>query len=172
MKDRIFVAWQDENKCEPSFSVVDYNDFIDKKIDDVRKGTDSASSPFYTVNGTSNLNQFKTIDVNLVTKIIRESPTKHCNLDPIPTWLVKDCVSLLTPYITRVANHSVVEGCFLKVFSDLIDAMDSDRLMLQSLLDLSAMFDTVDHDILRLRMSKSFRVTGKSMQWFNSYLTD
>ena len=111
-EDRKCVAWQDENKCDPSLSAVDYHDFIEKKIDDIRKETDSASVPAYTVHGTSNLNKFKTVDVDLVTKIIGESPTKHFNVDPIPTWLVKDCVSLLAPYIKCVVNHSVVEGCF------------------------------------------------------------
>ena len=235
-----------KTKCEPSFSAVHLNDFIDKKIDDIRKGTDSASAPFYTVHSTSNLKQFKKVDVDLVTKIIRESSTKHCNLDPIPTWLVKDCASLLAPYITRVVNHSVIEDSFpfqlkhatisplikkfglddtilssyrpvsnlpflsnvlerviqrqtiayldennllpdaqsayrrghstetalLKVFSDLIAAMDNGRLVLLSVLDLSAAFDTVDHDILHQRMSTLFGITGKSLQWFHSYLKD
>ena len=107
-----FIAWRDKNKCEPSFSAVDYHDFIDKKIDDIRKETDSASAPSYAVHGTSNLNQFKTVDVDLVTKTIREFPTKYCNLDPIPTWLVKDCASLLAPYITHIVNHSVIDDSF------------------------------------------------------------
>ena len=81
MVDRKFVAWRDEN----NISAVNYHNFIEKIIGDIRKGTDPASVPSYTVYGTLNLNQFKTVDVDLVTKIIRESPTKHCNLDPIPT---------------------------------------------------------------------------------------
>ena len=68
-------------------------------------------------------------------------------------------------------GHST-ETALLKVFSDLIDAMDSGRLVLLSLLDLSATFDTLDHDILRQRMSASFGITGKSLQWYDSYLKD
>ena len=34
-----------KTKCHSSFSVVDYHDFVDKKIDDIRKVTDSASAP-------------------------------------------------------------------------------------------------------------------------------
>ena len=50
--------------------------------------------------------------------------------------------------------------------------MSSGRLVLLSLLDLSAACDTVDQRILRQRMSTSFGITGKSLQWFDSYLKD
>ena len=60
-----------KTKCASSFSAVDYHDFVVKKIDDMRKVTDSASASSYTVHCTSNLNQFKTVDVDIVTKIIR-----------------------------------------------------------------------------------------------------
>ena len=102
MEDCNSLLRETKTKCDPSFSAIDYHDFIYKKLDDIRKGTDAASAPSYTVHGISNLNQFKTVDVDLVTRTIRESPTKHRNLDPIPTWLVKYCASLLAPYITRV----------------------------------------------------------------------
>ena len=61
-------------------------------------------------------------------------------------------------------GHST-ERALLKVFSDPIDAMGSSRLVFLSQLDLSAAFDTVDRDILRQRMSRSFGITGKSLQW-------
>src|SRR5258706_5267816 len=35
---------------------------------------------------------------------------KQCSLDPIPTWLLKDCADLLAPYITRVINSSLCTG--------------------------------------------------------------
>ena len=60
----------------------------------------------------------------------------------------------------------------MKVFSDIIDAIDKGKLALLSLLDLSAAFDTVDHHILRQRMQRSFGVDGIAIQWFDSYLTE
>ena len=39
-------------------------------------------------------------------------------------------------------------------------------------LDLSAAFDTVDHDTLLGRLENRFGITGKALSWLTSYLTD
>ena len=40
------------------------------------------------------------------------------------------------------------------------------------LLDLTAAFDTVDHDLLMLRLERQFGFRGVVLQWFRSYLSD
>ena len=45
-----------------------------------------------------------------ILKLIKASPTKSCNLDPIPTWLLKDYVEVLVSAITTIVNLSVTNG--------------------------------------------------------------
>jgi len=39
-----------------------------------------------------------------------QSPTKSCAIDPIPTFLLKELVDPLLPYITAMINASLREG--------------------------------------------------------------
>ena len=42
-----------------------------------------------------------------VRKLILASPTKSCSSDPIPTFLLKDCIEQLLPAITAIINASL-----------------------------------------------------------------
>ncbi len=44
--------------------------------------------------------------------------------------------------------------------------------MVQILLDLTAVFDTVDHNVLIGRLKHLIGITGTALQWFKSYLKD
>ena len=41
---------------------------------------------------------------------------KTCQLDPVPTWLVKDVGQLLSPFIALLFNKSLASGIFLSEF--------------------------------------------------------
>jgi hypothetical protein len=58
------------------------------------------------------------------------------------------------------------------VTNDLLRAVDDHGEAVLVLLDLSAAFDTVDHQILLRRLNARYGVTGKAHQWFASYLKD
>ena len=68
------------------------------------------------------------------------------------------------------AFHST-ETVLADVLSDILLAIDSGNLSLLSLLDLSAAFDTVDHDILLQRLHLSFGMSSTALEWMTSYLT-
>ena len=59
----------------------------------------------------------------------------------------------------------------LRVVNDLLQASDSGHVSILSLLDLSAAFDTVDHNILSTRLRRTFGYSGTVLDWFISYLS-
>ncbi len=69
------------------------------------------------------------------------------------------------------ALHST-ESALLKVHNDILLTPDSGASAILVLLDLSAAFDTVDHNILISRLEHYAGVRGMALQWFKSYLTN
>jgi hypothetical protein len=67
-------------------------------------------------------------------------------------------------------RHHSTETALLRVMSDLLHAADNRRVSLLGLLDLSAAFDCVDHDILLQRLRTAFGVNGLALEWVRSFL--
>ena len=57
-----------------------------------------------------NLENFSSLSIEEVSKIVLESSNASCRLDPIPTWLVKSCLDVLAPSITKMVNLSLLSG--------------------------------------------------------------
>ena len=66
--------------------------------------------------------------------------------------------------------HST-ETALIKVQNDILEAIDGNKCVLLVLLDLSAAFDTIDHNILLSRISSRYGVKGTALKWFESYLS-
>ena len=220
--------------------------FFDRKIEKIRSDLDANvrnPRPNPTVYQGLTFDNFKILTDNDTLKLLNTMSTKHCQLDPIPTWLLKECTDELLPLLTAIINKSLQTGfmpdklkhalirpqlkkpnletimknyrpvsnlAFLgkliesavitqytshldsnglqdnrqsaykkahstetlltKIHNDIMIALDQGKLSMLVLLDLSAAFDTIDHDILLKRLEYSYGLRGSVLKWFESYL--
>ena len=78
--------------------------------------------------------------------------------------------SLLPKHQTGFRARHSTETVLLKVLWDIPSAADHGDGTLLGLLDMSAAFDTVDHDILLHRLEESFGSPGSVLNWLSSFL--
>jgi retron-type reverse transcriptase len=80
--------------------------------------------------------------------------------------------SLHEPLQSAYKQYHSIETALAKVQNDVLLAIDNQCCVLLVLLDLSAAFDTVDHQTLLSRMSTRLGIEGDALDWFTSYLSD
>jgi len=218
--------------------------FFQQKIEAIRSETETAKLPEILDMKTNLLNCWSPVTAYDVDKLITAAPNKTCQLDPIPTWLVKKVSGLLAPFVAVLINASLSSGqfpdCFkqaivvpllkknnldssemknyrpvsnlpfvskllekvvqlqlqshlsssglmpptqsayranystetalLKIFNDMLLAADRGEATALCMLDLSAAFDTVDHEVLLTKLQRMFGVSGTALNWLKSYL--
>jgi len=231
----------DESDCTAD----DFAKFFKDKVDSIRTSTSITPPQDIADTASHVINEWKPVTPADVEKLIGSSLSKTCQLDPAPTWLVKEFGNLLSPFITLLINKSLTTGCFprqyghaivfpllkkknldasqpknfrpvsnlcylsklletvvqqqlqqflnehdampshqsayrkfhstetalLKLYNDLLVATDHGQVSGLCLLDLTAAFDTVDHELLLSRLERTFGVQGQAKAWFKSYLT-
>jgi hypothetical protein len=69
------------------------------------------------------------------------------------------------------AGHSC-ETALLRIINDLLLMLDKGNTAVLVLLDLSAAFDTIDHELLLRRLSSDFGINQTAIDWFASYLSE
>ena len=64
------------------------------------------------------------------------------------------------------------QTALLRVYNDFLMSIDDKQCVLLVLLDLSAAFDTVDHNILLSRLATRFGIQGNVLKLIESYLSE
>ena len=72
---------------------------------------------------------------------------------------------MLPAFQSAYRQYHSTETAVLKVYNDLLLAADGGQVSALCLLDLTAAFDTVDHDLLMLRLERQFGLRGVILQW-------
>ena len=104
------------------------------------------------------------------------------NLSFLSKVLERAALNQISPYLDYNKLHCPVQSGYrpnhscetltIKMFDDIIDNMEQRKVVALVLLDLSAAFDTVDHEILLRKLQNDFGICGKVLSWITSYLTD
>jgi len=88
--------------------------FFSDKVDTVRQPTSATPLHHVSLTVIHMLHQWDLIPVTSddVEKLIGNAPNKLCQLDPAPTWLVKQHRQLLAPFVAHLINMSLCTGSF------------------------------------------------------------
>ena len=103
----------------------DFSDFFVGKVDDIRVGIASGETQYVHSNINTDdisdfnndcLLEFTPASEKEIEKIIKSAPNKSCELDPLPTWLLKLCLDELLPIVTKIINTSLESSTVPKSF--------------------------------------------------------
>ena len=108
--------------------------------------------------GTTMTNYIPVIS-KIVEKVTLDQFTQHCNRN-----------SLLPNYQSAYRQHHSCETSLVKLVNDILWAMEKQLVTVVVILDLSAAFDIVDHDLLLEVLESRFGIVGTARKWYTSYL--
>jgi exonuclease III len=104
------------------------------------------------------------------------------NLAFVSKLIEKACLKQLSGHMSKHHLHTRFQSAYqplhstetalLKIQNDLLISLDGSKGIMLLLLDLSAAFDTIDHDVLLSRLKSRIGVEGTVLQWFTSYLSE
>ena len=77
---------------------------------------------------------------------------------------------LIPEYQSAYRKDHSCETALVKILDDILWAMERQRVTAAAAIDLSAAFDTVDHDVLLRVLDSRFGIKGDALSWFDSYL--
>ena len=102
------------------------------------------------------------------------------NLSAVSKLLERGALNQMNDYFNDNDLHCPVQSGYrpwhscetllIRMFDDINKEVARDQAVFVVLLDLSAAFDTIDHDILLRRLLVDFGISGVALQWMKSYL--
>ena len=78
--------------------------------------------------------------------------------------------NLLPKYQSAYRRYHSTETAVLKIVSDALLAAEKGEVTLLGMSDMSAAFNTVNHDILLKRLHMSFGFRGAALSWISSFI--
>ena len=229
-----------------------FKSYFTSKIDTIRSNIESEKQSIDhdtpTFELTENIgccfNAFKAVTETELLEIVKSMPSKFCSLDPIPTWLFKECLPELLPLLHYIVNQSLETGTFpcnlqhavvkptlkkndmdrdilssyrpvsnlafvskvlekcslrqlssyleennliceaqsgyrpnhscetllIRMFNDINGELCHNNVVALLLLDLSAAFDAIDHDVLLAKLQYDYGLGSSVLLWLSSYL--
>ena len=82
---------------------IDINNFLVDKVAKVRASTDSMPTPAFThAPDGSSPSEFCLLNVDDISRSVRQLPDKSSAADPIPTFILKQVVDLIALFVTEL----------------------------------------------------------------------
>ena len=103
-------------------------------------------------------------NLTFISKVIEKVVSGRLN-----EHLIKN--SMFDPLQSAYRDKHSTETALIKVQNDILSALDAGSSAILLMLDLTAAFDTIDHDIHLSRLCNVYGITGNALEWFRSYLT-
>ena len=233
-----------------STNACNFAEFFKGKVDKIYDGINLERKNFddtedvITETRTSQLTSFSLVSDEELTSVIKSMSKKFCDLDPIPTKLLLNCLPELLPLISFIVNESLSKGVFpqqlkealvrpslkkpsldseylsnyrpisnlsflskiiekcvslqlvkylednsllskfqsgyrkhhscetatTRIHNDILVTIDKRSKVVLLLLDLSAAFDSVNHQRLLKKLQFSYGIRGVTLEWIRSYL--
>jgi exonuclease III len=155
--------------ADTSTTAQSFASFFSDKISRLQSSIPPSATTPHTPDPPSppvNITSFQPATIDEITRLINSSPNKQCDLDPIPTSLLKDCLSILAPIITDIVNMSLVSGSFPSIFKQSIvtplikkASLDPDNLAnyrpISNLSLLSKLTERIVKDRLQSHLSRN-----------------
>ena len=79
--------------------------------------------------------------------------------------------SMFYPLQSAYRDKYYTATALIKVQNDISSALEAGSSAILLMLDLTATFDTMYHDILLSRLCNVYGITGDALDWFRYYLT-